>query len=49
MIHDKAGSGGVDPCPGTGASPLDKVSRCTRCAPAKVEINLRVITLTCHR
>lgn len=45
-IHDKAGSGGADPYPGTGASLLDMVSRCT---PAKVKINLHVIFLTCHR
>lgn len=45
-IHDKSGSGGAGPYPGTGASLLDKVSRCTRCTPAKVKINPHVIFLS---
>lgn len=46
ICDPKAGSKGADPCPGTGASQLGKITRCT---PGEVKINLRIIFLACHR
>lgn len=45
----KAGSRGVDPCPGTENSLLDKITRYTRCAPAKTKIVTHIIFHVCHR
>lgn len=45
----KAGSRAVDPCHGTEASLLDKITRHTRCAPAKTKIVMHIIFLLCHQ